>query len=154
MQVKGITYILYVVPFVVYISTQYILGGNVMNKALRVIISLGAAITLVGCATAIEPEHTQYVAQGRYYTAGTVVTTDGNVWNYATNTISDKIPFDGMPINVGFDDNGTPDNIYDDIILGVTWDVETNIYDSLEKALSERFDLERNGNIIHINNTK
>ena len=59
-----------------------------------------------------------------------------------------------MPIWVGFDDNGTPDNIYDDIILGLVYDRNTAIYDDLETALSDSFELERDGNNIHIEGVK
>ena len=55
-----------------------------------------------------------------------------------------------MPVYICFDDAGTPDNIYDDIVLGVVYDRETAIYDSLEVSLSQSFELERDGNIIHI----
>lgn len=45
-----------------------------------------------------------------------------------------------MPVWVGFDDNGTPNNITDDIILDLVYDRET--------ALSDKFELERNDNNI------
>lgn len=99
----------------------------------------------------IEPEvvHTRYTAYGRYYTDGTVVTNDGNEWAYSTDTISDKTPTDNMPVWIGFDDNGTTD-ITDDIILGLVYDRNTAIYDALETALADEFELERDGNNIHI----
>lgn len=99
-------------------------------------------------------EHTRYTAYGRYYTDGTVITNDGNEWGYNTDTISDQTPTDGMPVWVGFDDNGTPTNITDDIILGLVYDRNTAIYDDLETALSDSFELERDGNNIHIGGTK
>ena len=99
----------------------------------------------------VEPKvHTRYTAYGRYYTDGTVITDDGNEWSYATDTISDKTPTDNMPIWIGFDDNGTPTDITDDIILGLVYDVYTAIYDALETELSTKFELERDGNNIHI----
>ena len=55
-----------------------------------------------------------------------------------------------MPVYICFDDAGTPDTIYDDEVLGLVYDRETAIYDQLEDALSESFDIERNGNNIHI----
>ena len=123
-----------------------------MKKILALATILCTIATLVGCGSTEEPKvHTRYVAQGRYYTDGTIITNDGNEWAYSTDTISDKTPFDGIPINIGFDDNGTPDDIYDDVVLGVTWDVATNIYDELETALSDKFDLDREGNNIKIN---
>lgn len=95
-------------------------------------------------------ESKQYTAFGRYYTDGTVITEDGNEWSYTTDSISDKTPTDGMPVWVGFDDNGTPTDITDDIVLGLVYDRETAIYDDLEDSLANQFELERDGNNIHI----
>lgn len=95
-------------------------------------------------------EHTKYTAYGRYYTDGTVITADCNEWAYSTDIISDKTPYDGMPVWIGFDDNGTPDNITDDIVLGLVYDLETAIYDDLEDALGDKFEIERDGNNINI----
>jgi hypothetical protein len=100
-----------------------------------------------------EVVHTRYTAYGRYYTDGTVITDDGNEWSYSTDTISDKTPTDNMPVWIGFDDNGTAD-ITDDIILGLVYDRNTAIYDALETALSDEFELERDGNNIHIGGIK
>lgn len=100
-----------------------------------------------------EVEHTRYTAYGRYYTEGTVITNDGNEWSYSTDTVSDKAPYDAMPVWIGFDDNGTTD-ITDDIILGLVYDRETAIYDALETALNEEFELERDGNNIQIGGMK
>lgn len=95
-----------------------------------------------------------YTAYGRYYTEGIVITNDGNEWAYTTDTISDKTPTDAMPIWIGFDDNGTPEEITDDIILGLVYDRNTAIYDQLETALSDSFELERDGNNIRIQTLK
>ena len=97
-----------------------------------------------------EKVHTRYTAYGRYYTDGTVITDDGNEWSYATDTISDKTPTDNMPVWIGFDDNGTPTDITDDIILGLVYNVYTAIYDALETELSKEFELERDDNNIYI----
>lgn len=94
--------------------------------------------------------HTRYTAYGRYYTDGTVITDDGNEWLYSTDAISDKTPYDAMPVWIGFDDNGTADDITDDIILGLVYDRNTAIYDALEVELSQSFELEREGNNIRI----
>ncbi len=109
-------------------------------------------LLMTGCA---EPTvHTRYTAYGRYYTEGTVITNDGNEWSYSTNTISDKTPTDAMPVWVGFDDNGTPNDITDDIILGLVYDRNTAIYDDLETVLDDKFELTRDGNNIHIGGIK
>ena len=124
------------------------IGDIIMNKKL---LSMALATTValtVGCTPTPTPkaESQTYTAYGRYYTDGTVITNDGNEWAYSTDTI----PTDAMPVWVGFDDNGTPDDIYDDIILGVVYDRNTAIYDSLEDVLSDEFELEREGNYIRI----
>ena len=141
------------------------------NLAVALTILLSVTALVVGCIIGveahkevdIEPQvevelnevqpHTRYTAYGRYYTDGTVITNDGNEWSYSTDTISDKTPYDTMPVWIGFDDNGTAD-ITDDIILGLVYDRETAIYDALETALSDEFELERDGNNIHIGGTK
>ena len=116
-------------------------------KKLTVILTL-FVLFLTGCATEVAP--TRYTAYGRYYTDGTVITNDGNIWSYSTDTISDQTPTDAMPIWIAFEDNGTPNDITDDIILGVVYDRNTAIYDALETALSDNFELTRDGNNIHI----
>ena len=123
-----------------------------------------AAMFLTGCSTTTEEpkvaepvaevEHTRYVDHGRYYLEGKVITDDGNIWSYSQDIISDKDSYDAEPVYIGFDDNGTPDTIEDDIILGLVFDRETAIYDALEESLSESFELERDGNNIHISNMK
>ena len=128
-----------------------------MKKLIALALVAGAFLMTTGCENKqeIEPKiHTRYVTQGYYYAEGTVITNDGNIWDYHTDIISDKPSYDHQAVNVGFDDNGTPDNITDDIVLGLTWDVETSIYDRLEIALSDKFDLDREGNNIKINEMK
>lgn len=122
----------------------------VLPTIIAVVIILLIAVSTVGCGVHAEPAHTRYTANGRYYTDGTVITDDGNEWAYSTDTISDKPVYDGMPVSVGFDDNGTPDNIYDDIVLGLVWDINTSVYDELEDALGDKFELTRDGNNIRI----
>lgn len=75
--------------------------------------------------TEVETPHNKYTAYGRYYTDGTVITNDGNEWAYSTDLISNQIPTNDTPVWVGFDDNGTPNDITDDIILGLVYDRET-----------------------------
>lgn len=101
-----------------------------------------------------DAESSQYTAYGRYYVDGTVITDDGNEWSYSADTISDQTPTNAMPVWVGFDDNATPNDITDDIILGLVYDRETAIYDDLEEALADEFELERDGNNIKIGGMK
>ena len=127
-------------------------------KKLVTLALAGAMALTVGCTTTEEPtpptksDPQRYTAYGRYYTDGTVITNDGNEWGYTTDTISEQTPYDNMPIWIGFDDNGTPNDITDDIILGLVYDRETAIYDELETALEDSFELERDGNNIRIMN--
>lgn len=131
-----------------------------MKKLLALTLVVGAFLMTIGCssqdkpAPAIEIESQRYTAYGRYYTNGTVITNDGHEWNYTTDSISDRTPEDAMPVWVGFDDKGTPADITDDIILGLVYDRNTAIYDELETALSDEFELEREGNNIKIKEMK
>lgn len=119
----------------------------------RIIALIGIAMLLGGCqgkSAEPEPEHTTYIAQGRYYICGEVVTEDGNVWNYSQDIISERESYDYEPVFALIDDNGTPSEINDDEIYGVVLDRETEIYDELERELSKAFVVERTGNIISI----
>lgn len=120
---------------------------------IKLAVALLALCCLAGCTQRereIEPEHTTYITAGRYYTCGEVITDDGNVWGYSQDIISEMESYDHEPIFALFDDNGTPDYIYDDEIYGLVLDRETAVYDELESALSESFMVERNGNVISI----
>ena len=114
----------------------------------KVIALVGALLLLSGCTQ--KPEHTTYITSGRYYISGEVITQDGNIWSYTQDIISKQPSYDHEPILALFDDNGTPENIYDDEILGAVLDRETKIYDELETALSDSFTIERKGNKIKL----
>lgn len=96
-------------------------------------------------APAVSVEHTRRVMQGRYYAYGEVITSDGNEWGY-----TDPERLDGDPVYAVLDDNGTPEYIYDDIVVGVVYDRETAIYDALENELSGEFQIEREGNVLRV----
>ena len=123
-----------------------------MKKLVALTLAVGAFLMTTACTSTEPPkaESQRYTAYGRYYTDGAIITNDGNEWSYHTDTISDQTPYDSMPIWIGFDDNGTPNNITDDVILGVVYDRKTAIYDSLETELGNKFKLERSGNNIRI----
>lgn len=115
--------------------------------------AIALSVLLTGCgssSTKPEVEHVRYTMQGKYYTVGICEDINGNVWEYSTDTISKLNVYDAMPVYICLDDAGTPDNIYDDIVLGLVYDRETAIYDQLEETLSESFTIERVGNTIHI----
>ena len=117
----------------------------------KLIIAPLALCLLAGCATTeTKQESATYITQGRYYACGEVITQDGNAWGYSQDVISERESYDKEPVFVLFDDNGTPDNIYDDEIYGLVLDRETAIYDALEASLSESFAVERNGNVISV----
>lgn len=130
----------------------------------KLIALLGVSLLLAGCQSKTEPapepmtepvqqvevQHESYIVSGRYYTGGTVITEDGNAWGYTQDIISEEPSYDNEPVYAVFDDNGTPDNIYDDTIRGLVLDKYTAIYDELETALSANFTVERNGNDLHI----
>ena len=131
-----------------------------MKKKLLITLTTLGLCFLIGCSPKTETEiitetevevQNYYVTDSRYFTNGKVITPDGNEWRYKTDLISEQIPYDNMPVWVGFSDNGTED-ITDDIILGLVYDKETAIYDKLEQSFSEVEDWEitRNGNDIHI----
>ena len=49
-----------------------------------------------------------------------VYTLDGNHWSYDMLDYVDGIPaYDGMPVTVWLSDNGTPDDVTDDVVLGL-----------------------------------
>ena len=137
-----------------------------MNKKFAALtLVVGAFLMITGCdktePTPAEPQ--TYTAYGRYhndidltddaFTEG-FITNDGNMWEYDVDTISDQVPYNNMPIWAGFSDNGTPDDITDDIPLGLVYDRNTAIYDDLEEALSEGFEIERTNNNIRIGGRK
>lgn len=129
-----------------------------MKKLLALTLIVGAFLMTIGCTKTQEESapklDTRYTAYGRYYTDGTVITNDGNEWGYSADTIANITPYDNMPVWVGFSDNATPNDITDDIILGLVYDRNTAIYDELEATLGDSFELERDGNNIHIKGVK
>lgn len=126
-----------------------------MVGALALGIALGSKLdTLINKPVYKEAIHTRYTQYGRFYTNGTLITDDGNEWEYFTDTVSDITVYDNMPVWVAFDDNGTPDNVTDDIILGMVYDRTTACMDTLERELSDSYTLCRKGNTITISQGK
>ena len=55
------------------------------------------------------------------YCVDEVYTSDGNHWSYDMVDTIDGIPaYDGMPVTVWLSDNGTPDDVTDDVILALS----------------------------------
>lgn len=86
----------------------------------KLLIAVLAALCLTGCSATSEAEPTMYIASGWYYTAGEVITEDGNIWGYSQDIISDAPSYDDEPVYVLIYDAGTPNYIYDDEIVGLT----------------------------------
>lgn len=81
----------------------------------KLIITMLTILCLVGNSKPVPTsEHTMYIVTGHYYASGEVITEDGNIWGYTDGAIDNN-----QPVNVLFDDMGTPDNIYDDEIVGL-----------------------------------
>lgn len=86
----------------------------------KIIIAGLIALALIGCSVKTdEAELTMNIISGHYYTSGEVVTEDGNVWGYSQDVISEAPSYDNQPVYVLMYDAGTPDNIYDDEIVGL-----------------------------------
>lgn len=130
---------------------------NSILKTTALTLMVGAFFMTTGCTkeeSALKVEPQAYTGYGRYYTDGTVITDDGNEWGFSTDAISDRTPYDAMPVWIGFEDNGTPEDITDDIILGLVYDLNTAIYDELEVVLEDNFEIERSGNNLYIGGIK
>ena len=82
-------------------------------------IAVLATLCLTGCSTAPKADPIMYIVAGWYYTSGEVITEDGNIWGYSQDIISEEPSYDDEPVLAVFYDAGTPDNIYDDEIVGL-----------------------------------
>lgn len=79
---------------------------------MRKLITLVMAVILMFAATST---HIQYNVPNASYRYGEIITPlDQNIWWYE----SDDVP-NTCIVTVIFDDNGTPNNIYDDIIVDI-----------------------------------
>lgn len=87
----------------------------------KILAALMLAAQLTGaCATTV-PSTTEniYTLDG-IYCVDEVYTTDGNRWGYDMLDYVGDIPtYDGMPVTVWLSDNGTPDDVTDDVILAL-----------------------------------
>ena len=81
-----------------------------MKKKIALVL-IGITMIITGCTKQIEPE--MYIMSGHYYANGEIITEDGNIWYYTSESFDDS-----FPVNVLFDNNGT-ETIYDDIIVGI-----------------------------------
>ena len=103
---------------------------RIFKVSLKVILFTIMTATILlfsGCTNSVsddiektaDPISQHYTMNGRYYTDGTVITDDGNIWGYSTDTIDGEKPYDDQPVCVHFDNNGTED-VTDDVITSVS----------------------------------
>ena len=120
----------------------------------KILALLALTLTLTGCndQPRREIQSERYtVTNCRYYTNGTVETSDGMLWDYATEIISNVPAYNGMPVVMCMDDKGTAETIEDDIVLGLVYDRMTAIYDEIAAELNKgNIEYERNGNHIRV----
>ena len=87
----------------------------------KILAALMLAAQLTGaCATTAPSASANVYTLDGIYCVDEVFTSDGNRWGYEVVDTIDGIPaYDGMPVTVWLSDNGTPDNMTDDIVLGL-----------------------------------
>lgn len=87
----------------------------------KILAALMLAAQLTGACATTTPSTTVnvYTLDG-VYCVDEVYTTDGNRWGYdMLDYVGDILTYDGMPVTVWLSDNGTPDDVTDDIILAL-----------------------------------
>ena len=85
----------------------------------KILAALMLAAQLSGACATTAPSANVYTVDG-IYCVDEVYTSDGNHWSYDMVDTIDGIPtYDGMPVTVWLSDNGTPDDVTDDFILGL-----------------------------------
>ena len=87
----------------------------------KVIAALMLAAQLSGaCATTAPSASANVYTSDGIYCVDLVCTSNINHWSYDMVDTIDGIPaYDGMPVTVWLSDNGTPDSMTDDIVLGL-----------------------------------
>ena len=87
----------------------------------KIIAALMLAAQLSGaCATTAPSASANVYTVDGIYCVDEVVTGDGNHWSYdMLDYVGDVPSYDGMPVTVWLSNNGTPDDVTDDFILGL-----------------------------------
>ena len=87
----------------------------------KILAALMLAAQLSGvCATTAPSASANVYTLDGIYCVDEVYTSDGNRRGYDMVDTIDGIPtYDGMPVTVWLSDNGTPDDVTDDVILGL-----------------------------------
>ena len=87
----------------------------------KILAALMLAAQLSGaCATTAPSASANVYTLDGIYCVDEVFTSDGNHWSYDILDYVGDIPaYDGMPVTVWMSDNGTPDDVTDDVVLGL-----------------------------------
>lgn len=87
----------------------------------KILAALMLAAQLTGaCATTAPGASANVYTLDGIYCVDEVYTSDGSHWSYdMLDYVGDTPTYDGMPVTVWLSDNGTPDNVTDDIILAL-----------------------------------
>ena len=87
--------------------------------SMKVIAALMLAAQLSGACATTAPSANVYTLDG-IYCVDEVYTSDGNHWSYdMLDYVGDTPTYDGMPVTVWLSDSGTPDDVTDDVVLGL-----------------------------------
>ena len=88
----------------------------------KILAALMLAAQLSGaCATTAPSANVNVYTLDGIYCVDTVYTSDGNHWSYdMVDYVGDVPTYDGMPVTVWLSDNGTPDDVTDDVILALS----------------------------------
>ena len=90
-----------------------------ISARLLAALMLAAQLTSACATTAPSANVNVYTLDG-IYCVDEVYTSDGNQWSYdMLDYVGDTPTYDGMPVTVWLSDNGTPDDVTDDVILGL-----------------------------------
>ena len=85
----------------------------------KILAALMLAAQLTGACATTAPSANVYTLDG-IYCVDTVYTSDGNRWDYdMVDYVGDVPAYDGMPVTVWLSNNGTPDDMTDDVVLGL-----------------------------------
>lgn len=87
----------------------------------KILAALMLAAQLTGaCATTAPSASVNVYTLDGIYCVDEVFTSDGNRWGYdMVDYVGDTPAYDGMPVTVWLSDNGTSDDVTDDVILGL-----------------------------------
>lgn len=85
----------------------------------KILAALMLAAQLTSACATTAPSANVYTLDG-IYCVDEVYTSDGNRWGYdMLDYVGDTPTYDGMPVTVWLSNNGTPDDVTDDVILSL-----------------------------------